>query len=165
LLPSDWDDIDADWFKNRSQDPEAIIEKLKTLTASFIPFQGELPEPEDLNSTDPLDSLMTAVASLVSSRTTNFDAETQKEVHLATGTRTDFCIGLLGYLCQHLKVEHVFKDSVGFFMDSLQRMVKLEDENRKMKDTISNLLSLKEDSILIKFNLEKRLKEQVAKID
>jgi 2C-methyl-D-erythritol 2,4-cyclodiphosphate synthase len=44
-------------------------------------------------------------------------------------------------------------------MESLTSVVKLEDENKSMKESISQLLSLKEDGILVKFNLEKRLKE------
>jgi hypothetical protein len=34
-----------------------------------------------------------------------------------------------------------------------------------MKATISHLLNVKEDSIVVKFNLEKRLKEQLANVD
>jgi 2C-methyl-D-erythritol 2,4-cyclodiphosphate synthase len=44
-------------------------------------------------------------------------------------------------------------------MDSLSQVVRLEEENKEMKSNISNLLNVKEDSILVKFNLEKRLKE------
>jgi hypothetical protein len=50
-------------------------------------------------------------------------------------------------------------------MESLTSVVKLEDENKTMNQSISHLLSLKEDGILVKFNLEKRLKDQVAKVD
>jgi hypothetical protein len=44
-------------------------------------------------------------------------------------------------------------------MESLTSVVKLEEENRSMKLNISNLLNLKEGAILVKFNLEKRLKD------
>ena len=47
-------------------------------------------------------------------------------------------------------------------MESLTSVVKLEEENKSMKQSISHLLNLKEDGILVKFNLEKRLKEQIA---
>ena len=50
-------------------------------------------------------------------------------------------------------------------MDSLSQVVRLEEENKEMKTNISNLLNVKEDSILVKFNLEKRLKEQLANVD
>jgi len=50
-------------------------------------------------------------------------------------------------------------------MDSLTSVVKLEDENKSMQQNISHLLNLKEDAILVKFNLEKRLKEQIANVD
>ena len=44
-------------------------------------------------------------------------------------------------------------------MDSLNSVVRLEEENKNMKQSISHLLNLKEDAIVVKFNLEKRLKE------
>lgn len=50
-------------------------------------------------------------------------------------------------------------------MDSLSNVVRLEEENRQMKTTIRDLLTLKEESIVSKFNLEKRLKEQLANVD
>lgn len=50
-------------------------------------------------------------------------------------------------------------------MESLTSVVRLEEENKTMNQSISHLLSLKEDGILVKFNLEKRLKDQVAKVD
>jgi len=54
---------------------------------------------------------------------------------------------------------------VDFFMESLTSVVKLEEENKSMKQNITHLLNLKEDGILVKFNLEKRLKEQIANVE
>ena len=50
-------------------------------------------------------------------------------------------------------------------MESLTSVVKLEEENKSMKQSISHLLDLKEGGILVKFNLEKRLKEQIANVE
>jgi hypothetical protein len=50
-------------------------------------------------------------------------------------------------------------------MESLTTVVRLEDENKNMKQNVTHLLGLKEDGIVAKFNLEKRLKEQLNNVD
>lgn len=52
---------------------------------------GELPGAEELDSTDPLDSFMAAFTHVVSSRKYDFTEELRRGIHLATGTRTEFC--------------------------------------------------------------------------
>jgi len=146
-------------FKVRNQEPGQIIDKLKILTANPIPFMSELPHPDELDSTDPLDSFMEAFHKILSERATDFNEDVKRGIHLATGVRTRFCEALLTFVCHHQKLEGAFCDSVEFFMESLTSVVKLEEENRSMKQNISHLLNLKEDAILVKFNLEKRLKE------
>ena len=126
---------------------------------------GDLPSFDELDSTDPLDSLMIAFVEIINAKNTDFTEEVKKGIHLATGTRTEFCEAMMMFLCHHQKLEQAFRDSVEFFMESLTSVVKLEDENKTMKESISQLLSLKEDGILVKFNLEKRLKEQMARVD
>jgi hypothetical protein len=110
---------------------------LKDLTAYDIPFQGELPSMNDLDSTDPLDSLMIAFCEIVNNRSTDFNEEVKRGIHLATGRRTEFCEALLMYICHHQKLESAFRDSVEFFMESLTSVVKLEEENKSMKENIS----------------------------
>ena len=56
-------------------------------------------------------------------------------------------------------MEQAFRDCVDFFMESLTNLVRLEDENKRMNAEIESLLNLKEDSIVVKFKLEQRLKE------
>ena len=126
---------------------------------------GELPPSEDMDSTDPLDSLMCAFVKIITDKAIDFTAEVKGGIHLATGTRTDFCDALLTFICHHQKLEQAFRDSVDFFMESLTSVVKLEEENKSMKQNITHLLNLKEDGILVKFNLEKRLKEQIANVE
>ena len=126
---------------------------------------GELPPPEDMDSTDPLDSLMCAFVKIITDKAIDFTDEVKSSIHLATGTRTEFCDGVLTFICHHQKLEQAFRDSVDFFMESLTNVVKLEEENKSMKQNISHLLNLKEDGILVKFNLEKRLKEQIANVE
>jgi hypothetical protein len=50
-------------------------------------------------------------------------------------------------------------------MESLTRVVRLEEENAAMQENISDLLGLKEDGIVAKYDLEKRLKAQVQTVD
>jgi hypothetical protein len=50
-------------------------------------------------------------------------------------------------------------DAVEFFMESLTSVVKLEEDSKSMTQNISHLLGLKEDGIVAKYNLEKRLKD------
>jgi hypothetical protein len=118
----------------------------------------ELPPAEELDSTDPLDSFLEAIQKIMSKGATDLNDEVRRGIHLATGTRTEYCEALLTFICHHQKLETAFGDSVEFFMESLTSVVKLEEENTKMKQSISQLLSLKEDGILVKFSLEKRLK-------
>ena len=128
-----WADFDVASFKMRHQEPSQIIDKLKKLTATDIPFMGELPKDDELVSTDPLDSFMSAFMKIVSDRSMDFTKEVRQGIHLATGTRTEFCEHLLTFLCHHQKVEQALRDSVDFFMESLNNLVHLEQENKTMK--------------------------------
>ena len=125
---------------------------------------SELPAPEELDSTDPLDSFIEAFQQIVDDRATDFTEEARRRIHLATGTRTDYCEALLTFICHHQKLETAFGDSVEFFMESLTSVVKLEEENRSMKENISQLLNYKEGGIVAKYNLENRLKESHHKV-
>jgi len=89
----------------RNQEPGQIIDKLKQLTANDIPFMGELPPPEDMDSTDPLDSLMCAFVKIITDKAIDFTDEVKSSIHLATGTRTEFCDALLTFICHHQKLE------------------------------------------------------------
>lgn len=124
-----------------------------------------LPPSEQLDSTDPLDSFLEAFDKVVQKRATDLTGELKRCIHLATGTRTEYCEAVLAFMCHHQKLEAAFGDSVEFFMDSLTSVVKLEDENREMKNQITDLLNLKEDAIVVKFGLEKRLKQSIQMVD
>lgn len=125
---------------------------------------GDLPT-EDLDSTDPLDSLMGAFCKIVNDKSIDFTEEVKKGIHLATGIRTGFCENMLTFICHHQKLEQAFKDSVDFFMGSLESVVKLEKENSKMEKNISQLLNLKENGIVVEYNLQRKIKEYSANID
>jgi hypothetical protein len=57
-----WASFDPSIFnKSRGTEPATIISMLKMLTADDILFEGELPSEEEMDSTDPLDSLMSAI--------------------------------------------------------------------------------------------------------
>jgi len=62
---------------------------------------ADMPPQDELDSTEPLDSLMEAVQQIVSERQVNFTDEVKRNIHLATGTRTEYCEALLTFLCHH----------------------------------------------------------------
>jgi len=62
---------------------------------------GELPPQEDMDSTDALDSLMCAFVKVINDRALDFTDEIRKGIHLATGTRTEFCESMLTFVCHH----------------------------------------------------------------
>ena len=68
----------------------------------------------------------------MSDKSINYTEEVRKGIHLATGTRTEFCEHLLTFICHHQKLEQAFVDAVEFFMESLTSVVKLEEENKSM---------------------------------
>ena len=96
-----WESFEVNQFKVRNQEPGQIIDKLKQLTANDIPFMGDLPPPEDMDSTDPLDSLMGAFVKIITDKAIDFTDEVRRGIHLATGVRTDFCDALLTFICHH----------------------------------------------------------------
>lgn len=128
-----WENFQVNQFKVRNQEPGEIIDQLKMLTSQPIPFMGEMPPQEEMDSTDALDSFMEAFYKIVQDKSFNFTPEVRKGIHLATGVRTSFCESVLTFICHHQKLQQAFSDSVEFFMDSLTSVVRLEQENRSMK--------------------------------
>lgn len=78
-----------------------MIEKLKSLTSSNIPFMDNLPSKYEIDSTDPLDSFMVAFIKIITDRSMDFTLDVKKGIHLATGVRTDFCEKILMFICHH----------------------------------------------------------------
>lgn len=60
-----------------------------------------LPNKTDLDSTDPLDSFMVAFVKIVTDKSVDLNQDVKKGIHLATGTRTDFCEKILMFICHH----------------------------------------------------------------
>ena len=52
---------------------------------------GDIPRKKDIDSTDPLESFMIAFLKIVDQKSYDFNDEVKKNIHLATGTRTEFC--------------------------------------------------------------------------
>jgi hypothetical protein len=52
---------------------------------------GEIPRMKDMDSTDPLESFMMAFLKIIDLKSYDFNDEVKKSIHLATGTRTEFC--------------------------------------------------------------------------
>lgn len=108
---------------------------------------GDLPLASEMDSTDPLDSFIEAVHKIIEDKSIDFTEEVRKGIHLATGIRTDFCENLITFICHHQKLEHAFVDAVEFFMESLQSVVKLQQENQSMQDKIKDLLEANSSGI------------------
>lgn len=53
-----WDTFEVNQFKDKCQEPGEFINKLKLLTAHPIPFMGDLPLQQEMNSTEPIDSFI-----------------------------------------------------------------------------------------------------------
>ena len=160
-----WEMADVKIFKMRNIEPHAIIDNLRQLTKKQLPFMGDLPPPEQLVSTDPLDSLMTAIYQVIKDRSLDFTDEVRENIHLATGTRTDFCETILMFICHHQKLEVALRDSVDFFMESLNTLVRLESDNLSMKSQIGTLLELKEGGILEKYGPQKGLELERKRVE
>jgi hypothetical protein len=75
------------------------------LIANDIPFMSDLPPMDELDSTDPLDSVMIAFVEIITAKNTDFTDELKQGIHLATGTRTEFCESILKFVCHHQKLE------------------------------------------------------------
>ena len=116
-------------------------------------------DEKDLDSTDPLDSFIQSFYKVATEKTHDFSESYKKGIHLATGMKTEFCEAILSYIFHLQKIECTLKSSVGFFMESLSSVVHLEKENKRMSQEITDLLQIKEGSILEKYNLETRLKK------
>jgi hypothetical protein len=50
-----------------------VIEKLKSLTSTNIPFMDNLPRKNDIDSTDPLDSFMVAFIKIITEKSFDFN--------------------------------------------------------------------------------------------
>ena len=66
---------------------------------------GELPSADEMDSTDPLDSLMCAFVKIITDKSIDYNDDVRSGIHLATGTRTEFCNSLLTFICHHQKLE------------------------------------------------------------
>jgi len=97
---------------------------------------------------------MEAFNIIVTSRATDLTDEVRKNIHLSTGTRTEFCEALLKFICHHQKLEIAFQDSVTFFMESLTAGVRLEEEVKSLSTKVNELMAIKEDGVIVTYNLE-----------
>ena len=100
-----WETFEVNQFKVRNQQPSVIIDKLKELISNDIPFMSELPPMDELDSTDPLDSVMIALIEMITAKNADFTDEVKQGIHLATGTRTEFCESIMKFVCHHQKLE------------------------------------------------------------
>ena len=84
-------------------------------------------EPDNLQSTNALDSVLYALIHIVKENAQTKDCKSLFEtLHLATGTRTPFVQEVLTYVIKHQSKETILCDAVEFFQEALERLVFVE---------------------------------------
>jgi hypothetical protein len=115
--------------------------------------------PDDLNSTQAIDSFLEAITHIISNNIQKRGPELFENIHLSTGTRTTFVHEILHYIIKHQAKESMFIDAVEFFAESLEHMVEIEKQNNERKETIAVLREKQEVLTTKWFDLERMLVE------
>ena len=115
--------------------------------------------PQDLDSTQAIDSFLKALVYIATNNVQKKDVGVLDKLHLSTGTRTAFCHELINFLIKHQSKETIFIDAVEFFQESLEHMLKLEEDNAKNKKDAGELLNAKQDLTMKVFDLQYKLRE------
>lgn len=80
-------------------------------------------------------------------------------LHLSTGTRTNFCFEVLNFVIKQQAKETIFIDAVEFFQESLEHLVKVENENTKYHQQVEELTAAKTELTMMRFDLQNKLRE------
>jgi hypothetical protein len=120
---------------------------------------NKLLQPDDLNSTQAIDSFLEAITHIVSNNIQKRGPELFDSIHLSTGTRTPYVHEILHYIIKHQAKESMFIDAVEFFAESLEKMVEVDKQNNERKEII-DVLREKQEVLTTKwFDLERMLVE------
>ena len=87
------------------------------------------------------------------------DQKLVDNLHLSTGTRTNFCLEVLNFVIKQQAKETIFIDAVEFFQESLEHMVEVENENVQNKKMVEELTKSKTELTIMRFDLQNKLKE------
>jgi len=99
-----------------------VIEFLTDFCGTRISF-SPANTPQDLDSTDTLDSFLMALLHINDNQLTAVDQDSLENIHLATGTRTSYCRQLLMAVSEFQNKEVVFNDALEFFQESMHKLV------------------------------------------
>ena len=81
------------------------------------------------------------------------DQKLVDNLHLSTGTRTNFCLEVLNFVIKQQAKETIFIDAVEFFQESLEHMVEVENENVQNKKMVEELTKSKTELTIMRFDL------------
>lgn len=96
-------------------------------------------EPTDLDSTQGLDSFLSAIIYINEHNIQKKDQKLVDNLHLSTGTRTNFCLEVLNFIIKQQAKETIFIDAVEFFQESLEHLLEVENENKRNKKLVEEL--------------------------
>ena len=86
------------------------------------------------------------------------DQKLVDNLHLSTGTRTNFCLEVLNFIIKQQAKETIFIDAVEFFQESLEHMVEVENENKLNNKKLEDLTQTEKRLTMMRFDLEEKLK-------
>ena len=145
-------------FKKDNMSHEEIISFLFDLSSASVGLNRKL-EPKDLDSTQGLDSFLSAIIYINENNVQKKDQKLIDNLHLSTGTRTNFCTEVLNFIIKQQAKETIFIDAVEFFQESLEHMVEVENENRESKRLVAELQQSKTELTMMRFDLQNKLRE------
>ena len=145
-------------FKQNKMSHEEIIAFLFELSSSSVGLNRRM-EPTDLDSTQGLDSFLSAIIEINEKNVQKKDQKLIDNLHLSTGTRTNFCLEVLNFIIKQQSKETIFIDAVEFFQESLEHMVDVENENSANKRLVEELQQSKTELTMMRFDLQNKLKE------
>ena len=78
-------------------------------------------------------------------------------IHLAAGTRNQFCRHIIRNFIEFQSKEDVFSDALGFFLESMTKLISVTAENEQRRDQIETLEKIKEEFTMKMFDYQKKL--------
>ena len=148
----------ANQFKVNKMSHEEIITFLFDLSSASVGLNRKM-EPTDLDSTQGLDSFLAAIIYINEQNVQKKDQKLVDNLHLSTGTRTNFCLEVLNFIIKQQAKETIFIDAVEFFQESLEHMVEVENENQANKKLVEELTQSKTELTIMRFDLQNKLRE------
>ncbi|CDW76064.1 UNKNOWN [Stylonychia lemnae] len=159
-----WEKSKANQFLVRDAKPQEVLLTLQEIASQNIQLFYQ--KPSDLDSTEPLDSLIDSLYMIIDNQISVYNEQIKaKQQHLATGVRTEQCEDFMNYICQLQQRNQVFVDSVEFFTEHINKMTELEDEKNSQEQQIKQLRQEKEEIFLQRVDIERKFQEAQSIIE